>query len=281
MKRPPHSQTFLAPAKLNLDLRITGRRDDGYHELESIFCLIGLYDTLHLAVRDDGKIVLHTPTKGVLPEQDLTVRAAKCLQEHTQVLYGVDIWLEKHIPIGGGLGGGSSDAAMVLMALNRLWQCGLERQQLIDLGAGLGADVPFFIFGRNAFAKGIGEQLSEIEVPKQWYVVVRPDVHVSTQAIFTHKNLTRNSKPSIMPSFQTLQPFRNDMQAVVFEEYPQVFAAFQVLQQYGHPLMTGSGSCVFITASERQKAEQICEQVSREYQAYCVEGLEKHPLFDI
>ncbi|MDO4248300.1 MAG: 4-(cytidine 5'-diphospho)-2-C-methyl-D-erythritol kinase [Neisseria sp.] len=281
MTPPADVPAFLAPAKLNLDLRITGRRADGYHELESIFCLIGLYDVLNIAVRGDGKIVLHTPVAGVPAGQDLTVRAAELLKSRTQSRQGADIWLEKRIPMGAGLGGGSSDAAAVLLVLNKLWRCGLDRQQLIGLGAKLGADVPFFIFGKNAFARGIGEQLSEIEVPKQWYVVARPEVHISTQKIFSHKNLTRNSKPSIISSFQALRPFRNDMQAVVFEEYPQVFAAFSELQKYGHALMTGSGSCVFVAVDNRAEAEIICRRVSEKYQAYCVEGLPAHPLFDI
>ena len=211
MSRPAHALAFAAPAKLNLDLRITGKRPDGYHNLESIFCLIGLYDTVYLALRDDEQIVMHTPVEGVTPEQDLAYRAAVLLQQHGGVRAGVDIWLDKQIPMGGGLGGGSSDAATVLMALNQLWQCGLSRQALIDLGVTLGADVPFFIFGRSAFAKGVGEQLTEIDLPKQWYVVVKPDVHVATAKIFAHPHLTLDSKPSIMPTFQSLQPFLNFM----------------------------------------------------------------------
>ncbi|KPN72367.1 4-(cytidine 5'-diphospho)-2-C-methyl-D-erythritol kinase [Neisseria sp. 83E34] len=281
MNIPENVQAFPAPAKLNLDLKITGRRSNGYHELESIFCLVALYDTLYLSVRKDGVIMLHTPIPGVNPEHDLTVRAAKLLQEYTGSKFGVDIWLEKKIPMGGGLGGGSSDAATVLLALNRLWACDLNRQQLMDLGVRLGADVPFFIFGRNAFARGIGEQLTEMDIPGQWYVIIKPDVHVSTEKIFSHKNLTRDSKTSIITSFQALQPFRNDMQAVVFEEYPQVFAAFQDLKAYGNPLMTGSGACVFVSTSSKEKAEIIYSKVSKRYQAFCVQGLPQHPLFDI
>ena len=218
MDIPAEAQAFPAPAKLNLDLRITGRRDDGYHNLESIFCLIGLYDTVYLKPRDDKKIILHNPTEGIPYEQDLAYRAALSLQQHTGSCRGVEIWLEKKIPTGGGLGGGSSDAATVLIVLNQWWQCRLTRQQLIDLAVKLGADVPFFLFGQSAFARGIGEQLVKIEIPKQWYVIIKPSVHVSTPKIFSHGNLTRNSKPSIMPTFQSLQPFRNDMQAVVFQE---------------------------------------------------------------
>lgn len=280
MDVPPNAQTFLAPAKLNLDLRIIGRRTDGYHELESIFCLVGLYDVVHIGLRRDKEIVLHTPIEGVAVEHDLVVRAAKLLRPYRPDAPGVDIWVEKNIPMGGGLGGGSSDAATVLLALNRLWQCGLNRPQLIDLGLRLGADVPFFIFGKNAFARGVGEKLTQMDIPKRWYVIVRPDEQVSTQKIFSHKNLTRDSKPSIIPSFQAMQPFRNDMQAVVFEDYPKVFAAFAELKNYGNAMMTGSGSCIFVSLDNKMQAEKICSQVTKKYQAYCVEGLSVHPLFD-
>ncbi len=278
MKIPSRAQAFPAPAKLNLDLRITGRRKDGYHNLESIFCLVGLYDTVYLAAREDAQIMLHTPVEGISAEQDLTYRAAKTLQTYTCCGKGADIWLDKRIPTGGGLGGGSSDAATVLIALNSLWQCRLNRRELIDLGLKLGADVPFFIFGRNAFAKGIGEQLTETDIPKQWYVIVRPPVHVATAKIFSHKDLTRNSEPSIIPSFQMLRPFRNDMQAVVFQEYPEVRDAYLELSKYGEALMTGSGSCVFLACDDLDKAENIYRQVSEIYEAYCVEGLDIHPL---
>ena len=278
---PAHARAFAAPAKLNLDLRITGRRDDGYHDLESIFCLIGLYDTVYLSVREDARIVLHTPAEGVLPEQDLTYRAALALQMHADCALGADIWLEKRIPMGGGLGGGISDAATVLVALNHLWRCGLPRETLMAIGLKLGADVPFFIFGKSAFAKGVGEQLREITIPKQWYVVVKPPVHVATAAIFSHKGLTRDSKPSIMPTFQSLQPFRNDMQAVVLDAYPEVLEAYQKLGKYGKALMTGSGACLFVAFDAETDAEAVYSRISNEYEAYCVEGIDRHPLLDI
>lgn len=192
-------QAFPAPAKLNLDLRITGRREDGYHNIESIFCLIDLQDTVYLKPRDDGKIILHNPVGGIPQEADLSYRAASLLQKYARNPAGVEIWLDKKIPTGAGLGGGSSDAATVLLVLNRWWQCGLTQRQLIDSGAALGADVPFFIFGKNAFARGIGDRLDEMDIPKQWYVIVKPPVHVSTAKIFTHEGLTRNSASSIMP----------------------------------------------------------------------------------
>ena len=277
----PHVATFPAPAKLNLDLRITGRRSDGYHNLETVFCLIGLYDTIGLAVRRDEQIQLHTPTAGVPPEQDLVCRAAAALRQTAGITTGVDIWLHKTIPMGGGLGGGSSDAATVLLALNRLWGCHLSREQLMEIGLKLGADVPFFIFGRSAFAQGVGEQLQDMEIPEQWYVVVKPDVHVNTAAIFSHQDLTRDSKPSIMPTFLSLQPFRNDMQAVVLEEFPEVAQAFQALSQYGQAQMTGSGACVYLALSDKIQAEAVCRKMAQDYQSYCVAGLSQHPLLNI
>lgn len=278
---PAAAQAFPAPAKLNLDLRIVGRRADGYHLLESIFRLVDLCDTVYLLPRRDGRIRLHTPAHGVLPEQDLTHRAALLLQQVSGSPHGVDIWLEKRIPMGGGMGGGSSDAATVLMALNRLWQCRLPRDTLMPLGLQLGADVPFFIFGRNAFVRGIGEQLSEIELPAQWYVVVKPPVHVGTAVIFSHPGLTRDSQASIMPSFQSLQPLRNDMQAVVLKEYIEVRRTYEHLQNYGTPLMTGSGACIFLSFAEQQEAEAVYKQVSQTHQAYCMRGLSRHPMFDM
>ncbi|MBF0802866.1 MULTISPECIES: 4-(cytidine 5'-diphospho)-2-C-methyl-D-erythritol kinase [unclassified Neisseria] len=272
------AQAYPAPAKLNLDLRITGRRADGYHELESIFCLIDLCDTVYIALRDDGQILLHTPIKGVPPETDLTYRAAAALQPFSDGRNGADIWLEKRIPMGGGLGGGSSDAATVLMVLNKLWRCALTQQQLMDTGLQLGADVPFFIFGKNAFAKGIGEQLTELDIPQQWYVVVKPPVHISTAVIFSHERLTRNSEPSIIPSFQSLQPFRNDMQAVVFQEYSEVSAAYSALEKFGKTLMTGSGACLFAAFNSQEEAVSVFEQISKIYEAYCIRGLALHPL---
>ena len=275
---PADAQAFLAPAKLNLMLHITGRRDDGYHLLETVFTFIGLYDTVYLRCRDDGNIVLHTLIEGVDAEQDLSVRAARILQQASGSKCGADVWVEKRIPMGGGLGGGSSDAATVLLALNHLWQTQLSREALMALGLQLGADVPVFIFGRNSFASGIGEELSELFIPNQWYVVVKPDVHVSTQKIFAHERLTRDSAPSIIRVFPRVQPLRNDMQAVVCEEYPEVANALAKLNQFGHALMTGSGACVFLACETEAAAREVYAQVATEYDAYCVAGLDQHPL---
>ena len=278
MQPHPAARAFPAPAKLNLDLRIIGRRADGYHLLESIFCLIDLCDTVWLLPREDGQIILHNPAGGIPPEQDLSHRAARLLQQFSGSPDGVEIWLGKHIPSGGGLGGGSSDAATVLFALNHLWHTAVPPETLRALGLKLGADVPFFLFGQSAFVQGIGEILSPLAVPEQWYVVVRPDAHVTTPKIFTHPNLTRNSPPCAQPSFTQLQPFRNDMQAVVLAEYPPVAAAFRLLQDYGTPQLTGSGACLFIACTTQGEAEYIYSRLPENLAAWCVPGLDRHPL---
>ena len=274
----PAARAFPAPAKLNLDLRIIGRRADGYHLLESIFCLIDLCDTIWLLPREDGQIILHNPAGGIPPEQDLSHRAARLLQQFSGSPNGVEIWLDKHIPSGGGLGGGSSDAATVLLALNHLWHTAVPPETLRALGLKLGADVPFFLFGQSAFVQGIGEILSPLAVPEQWYVVVRPDAHVATPKIFAHPNLTRNSPPCAQPGFAQLQPFRNDMQAVVLAEYPPVAAAFRLLQNYGTPQLTGSGACLFIACATQGEAEYIYGRLPENLAAWCVRGLDRHPL---
>ena len=270
--------SYPAPAKLNLDLRITGRRADGYHELESIFTLIDLQDTLDIEPRDDGRIVLHTPLSDVPPEQDLCVRAARALQNFSGCLKGADIRVEKRIPTGGGLGGGSSDAATVLMVLNRLWDLNLPSNTLQKIGLTLGADVPFFLFGQSAFARGIGEILTPLALPPQWYVLVRPDAHVATPKVFAHPDLPRNSTPCAAPSFAALQPFRNDMQAVVLAGYPPVAAAFRLLQDYGSPRMTGSGACLFLAFDNAAEAEAVRSLLPETLESWCVAGLAEHPL---
>lgn len=277
---PADAQSFLAPAKLNLDLRIIGQRADGYHLLQSIFTMISLYDQLWLKKNDHGQIFLHTPMSDVPPEQDLTVRAAEILRQYVGRNLGVEIWLQKNIPVGAGLGGGSSDAALMLMALNRLWQLNLTRSDLCEIGLQLGADVPFFIFGQTAFVQGIGEKLSEFQIPKQWYVIIKPPVHISTPKIFAHKDLTRNSTPRIMPDFQARQYWRNDMQSVVVAQYPEVKNALDTLAEFGKPMMSGSGSCVFLTFDSENAAQAVYNQVSSAHQAYCVASLAKHPFYD-
>jgi 4-diphosphocytidyl-2-C-methyl-D-erythritol kinase len=273
--------SFTAPAKLNLMLKVVGKRDDGYHLLETIFRLIDLNDTIGIAVREDGEIRLHDPIPGVEPEQDLTVRAARLLKRTTQSPLGVDIHVRKRIPMGGGLGGGSSDAATVLIALNRLWNTGLSREKLMELGLTLGADVPFFVFGRNAFATGIGEQLSEMTLPERWYVVVHPGVHVPTAKVFSSPLLTRHSSPGIMPILETTQRFENELQGVVCKMFPAVSEALDELKKFGSPLMTGSGSCVFLECGSENEAKQVNRVVSKRFDSFVAKGLDCHPLIDM
>lgn len=279
----PDFVSFPAPAKLNLNLLITGKRNDGYHLLDSDFCLIDLCDTIDIAVRDDGVIALLNPLEGVPPENDLTVRAAQLLQSFAQVSLGASLRLHKRIPMGGGLGGGSSDAATVLMALNRLWQCGLSDEALIQLGVQLGADVPFFIFGRSARVRGIGEQMQAISVPEAWYVVLHPTVHVPTANVFrefSRQLLTGEVTFSTMRTLATTQQKTNDLQRVVCRMYPAVEQALSALNEYGSPLMTGSGACVFLECSNEDQAKTVYQSLSSKFRGFVAKGLAAHPMSD-
>ncbi|MBQ1837014.1 MAG: 4-(cytidine 5'-diphospho)-2-C-methyl-D-erythritol kinase [Neisseriaceae bacterium] len=277
---------YPAPAKLNLMLKVAGKRDDGYHLLETVFCLIDLCDTIHLAVRDDGRIVLHNPQADISPENDLTVRAARLLQQFSGCLKrGVDIKIDKKIPMGGGLGGGSSNAATVLVALNHLWACGLTQQQLIDLGVKLGADVPFFIFGKTAFAEGIGEKLTPLPIDLPHFVIIRPPVAVSTKEIFSHFVLTSLNKPIKIDGLTESIPLINDLQNIAVTRYPEIAHALAVLQQYGEKaMMTGSGSCVFLQVKSGKQAQQIVAHIQAthpEYSIWAAKGLPYHPLANL
>jgi len=298
-----------APAKLNLFLHVIGRRPDGYHLLQTVFRLIDLCDSLDIDTRSDGRIVRDTDMPGVAHDDDLVVRAAKALQQHTGTKLGAQIRVRKRIPAGGGLGGGSSDAATVLVALNRLWRTGLSRGALMKLGLGLGADVPVFILGQNAFAEGIGEELTAIELPKQAYLVVQPAQHVPTQGIFQDPDLTRDTDPVKIMDFSGRQIVtglgfgRNDLQPVVFKRYPVVQQALNLLNQAelsadgSKPRMTGSGACLFLSfpnATQAESARQrLLAKISMEFsdtamaetlnpiQSVSVcRGLNVHPLRD-
>ena len=284
-----------APAKLNLFLHVTGQRADGYHLLESAFQLIDRSDTLHFQLRDDSKIVRSNEIAGVPAESDLVVRAARLLQSHTETGQGVQITLDKNLPMGGGLGGGSSDAATTLIALNTLWNTNLTRGELMELGLRLGADVPFFLFGQNAFAQGIGEQLTPLATPDCWYVVIEPGVSVPTPAIFSSKALTRNS-PSIKVSDFHRYPlgnWRNDLQGVAVQLFPEVLFAIErlseVAAEYGNAKMTGSGSCVFCACDNEAAADRILGDISDQFdtvlqnkqskwKTWKAKSLREHPL---
>jgi 4-diphosphocytidyl-2-C-methyl-D-erythritol kinase len=273
-------QFFPAPAKLNLFLHVVGRREDGYHLLQTVFRFLDFSDQLRFVLRDDSVIKLHTPTPGVPEENDLCVRAAKLLQQRSHKNIGVEIFLEKRIPMGGGLGGGSSDAATTLLALNRLWGLNWKRAQLMELGLELGADVPIFIYGENAFAEGIGEKLSAIALPPAWYLVLTPSVHVSTGQIFSSKELTRNTNPITIPPFSIWQG-RNDLESVVCQIYPVVARCLEWLKKLDNKTlvaMSGSGACVFAEFANERAARHAFQQLPNEMSGFVAEGLAFHPL---
>ncbi|OGT17408.1 MAG: 4-(cytidine 5'-diphospho)-2-C-methyl-D-erythritol kinase [Gallionellales bacterium RIFOXYB12_FULL_54_9] len=271
------SLTCPAPAKLNLFLHVTGRRKDGYHLLQTLFRFIDLNDTLHFTLRTDGEVHRVNQIADVPEDQDLCVRAALLLQKETGCTLGVDIELEKRIPMGGGLGGGSSDAATTLIALNRLWALGLSRARLMAVGLQLGADVPVFVFGENAFAEGVGEKLQAYALPPAWYVVLFPPVHVPTAQIFSNSGLTRDTDSIIIRAL-SLQQCRNDLEPVVCSLYPEVANSIAELGQHGRAMMTGSGACVFASFESQREAEVVLQKVSQ--RGVVVQGLMKHPLID-
>jgi 4-diphosphocytidyl-2-C-methyl-D-erythritol kinase len=276
-------QQFLAPAKLNLFLHVTGRRADGYHLLQSVFQLIDRSDTISIAIRDDGLIRRTNQIPGVAEESDLIIRAAQLLQAQTGSRLGANLTINKQIPMGGGLGGGSSDAASTLMALNHLWKCDLSRTELMQLGLQLGADVPFFLFGNNAFAEGIGEKLQAISTPDCWYLVIEPGVQVPTPAIFSAKQLTRDTKPIKIADFSSTAKmhWKNDLQAVACALFPQVGEAIQWLQTFGDARMTGSGACVFCAFADENSADQALKQVPERWTSWKAKSLSRHPMSDL
>ncbi|WP_064572522.1 4-(cytidine 5'-diphospho)-2-C-methyl-D-erythritol kinase [Cupriavidus gilardii] len=272
-----------APAKLNLFLHVTGRRPDGYHMLQTVFQLIDWSDTLHFERRDDGAVVRVTDVPGVPADGDLVVRAAKALQAATGTRYGVEIALDKSLPMGGGIGGGSSDAATTLLALNRLWGLDLRREQLMRIGLSLGADVPFFVFGQNAFAEGIGEELTAVDLPDSWFVVIHPRQHVPTAAIFSDERLTRDTPISIIADFAACtNKFgfgRNDLEAIATAKFGEVARALVWLRQFSpEARMTGSGACVFARYTDAQTAQQVLDRLPSEWDGRCVRSLSRHPL---
>ncbi|HRB28719.1 MAG TPA: 4-(cytidine 5'-diphospho)-2-C-methyl-D-erythritol kinase [Nitrosomonas sp.] len=273
--------TFPAPAKLNLFLHVVGRRSDGYHLLQTVFRFLDFSDQITFKVREDGIIKLHNPLVGVPEEKDLCIRAARFLQQTTGSKQGADIYLEKKIPMGGGLGGGSSDAATTLLALNQLWSLHLSRKQLLELGLQLGADVPIFIFGQNAFAEGVGEELTSLTLSPAWYLVLIPSVQISTAEIFANKELTRNTIPIKIPPFSIYQG-RNDLEPVVCQNYPEVARCLQWLKQLENTTiaaMSGSGSCVFAEFSTLTAAQTAFEQIPEDMTGFLAKGLECHPMY--
>lgn len=302
-----------APAKLNLFLHVLGRRPDGYHELESLFQFIDWNDYLSFSVRDDGVVSRANAVPGVAQEADLCVRAARLLQAESGTDQGVEVRVEKNLPMGAGLGGGSSDAATTLLVLNRLWHLDWPRDRLQQLALRLGADVPVFVLGQNAFAQGVGEQLSPVDLPQVWYLVLVPAVHVSTAAIFSHPELTRNSKSIKMLDFPDTAIFsrqrsdkdveigaeidaertafvglvewlqrntRNDLQSVVCQQHPQVEQAISWVGRHASARMTGSGAGVFAMFARKHEAKDVLARLPEGIEGAVVQGLARHPLCD-
>jgi 4-diphosphocytidyl-2-C-methyl-D-erythritol kinase len=269
---------FPAPGKLNLFLHVLGRRTDGYHQLQTVFRLIERSDRVGIAVRGDGEIRRHDALPGVPADEDLCVRAAKLLQQHCGTRQGADLALEKNLPIGGGLGGGSSDAATTLIVLNRLWHAGLSRGELQALAVDLGADVPFFVFGENALGEGIGEHLSALALPAAWYLVLVPPVVLSTTEVFSDNALTRNTKPlKIPPFFSGLGA--NDLETVALKRRPQIAAHLQWLRaRRPQARMTGSGACVFAEFATEVEARAVLGELPADMRGFVARGLERHPL---
>jgi 4-diphosphocytidyl-2-C-methyl-D-erythritol kinase len=266
-----------APAKLNLMLRIVGRRPDGYHELQTVFQFIDRCDRLRFEVREDGVINRLAEVPGVAPEDDLTVRAARTLREATGCRLGANIHCEKVLPMGGGLGGGSSDAATTLVALNRLWSTGLDEDALAKLALPLGADVPVFVRGFAAWGEGVGERLTPVELPEPWYLVISPACSVSTRDVFMHPELTRDSVPATLGDFVAGEPV-NDCLRVVRQEYAPVAAALDWLSDWGGGRLTGTGACVFAVFEARSEALRAIEQCPPEMRAFVARGLNRSPL---
>ncbi|WP_224972806.1 4-(cytidine 5'-diphospho)-2-C-methyl-D-erythritol kinase [Acinetobacter oleivorans] len=265
-----------SPAKLNLFLHITGRRENGYHELQTIFQLIDLYDWMVFTPTLDEQIEIDGLSE-VRPEENLIYRAAQILRPHAKKFCGLHIKIEKNIPMGAGLGGGSSNAATTLIVLNQLWECGLNQEQLADYGVKLGADVPIFIYGKNAWAEGIGEHLSFIDLDQKQFIILKPDCFISTQLLFSQKTLTRDSKTTKFCAYQ-LEPsnFGNNFEPLARQLYPEVEEAMRYLDQFGQAKLTGTGACVFIEVTNEMNIDEILNHSP--CKSYLVNSLKESPL---
>ncbi|EOQ63201.1 4-diphosphocytidyl-2-C-methyl-D-erythritol kinase [Acinetobacter calcoaceticus ANC 3811] len=265
-----------SPAKLNLFLHITGRRENGYHELQTIFQLIDLYDWMTFTPTLDEHIEIDGLSE-VQPEDNLIYRAAQILRPHAKKFCGLHIKIEKNIPMGAGLGGGSSNATTTLIVLNQLWECGLNQEQLADYGVRLGADVPIFIYGKNAWAEGIGEHLSFIDLDQKQFIILKPDCFISTQLLFSQKTLTRDSKTTKFCAYQ-LEPsnFGNNFEPLARQLYPEVEEAMRYLDQFGQAKLTGTGACVFIEVTNEMNIDEILNHSP--CKSYLVNSLKESPL---
>ena len=268
-----------APAKLNLFLHITGMREDGYHNLQTIFQLLDYSDEVSLSLRDDGLIHRTNGLADVPAEEDLIVRAAQALKDFTGTSYGANVGVEKKLPVGGGIGGGSSDAATTLLGLNALWQCGLEKAELLSIAAKLGADVPVFVNGHSAWAEGIGEKLTVLELPELWYLVIHPGVFISTAKLFSSEMLTRDKEILRMRVFPEADT-ENVFESVVRKTHSEVDKSLKWLDNYSTARMTGTGSCLFASFDSRQKAESVLKQVPDEWNAFIAKAVNNSPVLE-
>lgn len=281
-----HNSLILpSPAKLNLFLHITGRRSDGYHELQTAFQMLDFGDTVEIHTRSDNKIVLLESLEGVPDEDNIVIRAAKLLQQQPtdkNGVLGANIKINKRIPMGGGLGGGSSNAASTLLGLNYLWQMGLSNEQLAEIGLRLGADVPVFIYGQNSFGEGIGERLQPLVLPNYWFTVIKPPISVPTAEIFSHSQLTRDTVTIKMAAvFKHLQTaeianaLRNDCEATVRREYPEISEALDWLNEWGTARLTGTGACIFARFASLAEAEAALSAMPASYTGFIAQGTDR------
>ena len=268
-----------APAKLNLFLHITGVRVDGYHNLQTVFQLLDYSDEVSLQRRIDGKINRTNGLAGLDPADDLVIKAAKALRQYSNTTWGADIGVTKRLPVGGGIGGGSSDAASTLMGLNALWQCNLTHAELLKLGRSLGADVPVFINGKNAWAEGIGDLLTDIDLPEKWYLVIHPEVHISTANLFSSDELTRDKALLKIRDFPDADT-SNVFEKVARKQYPEVDNALHWLSEFSEPKMTGTGSCVFAGFDSEEAAVRLLPQVPEHWNSFIAKSVTHSPMLD-
>lgn len=266
-----------SPAKLNLFLHINGQRDDGYHQLQTVFQLLDYGDQLTFSARNDSTLSLTPEISGVPHSKNLIIRAAELLRDATGCTKGADITLEKKLPMGGGIGGGSSNAATALIALNHLWKTGLSQDQLAQLGIQLGADVPVFVHGCSAWAEGVGEIITPIALPSRWYLVIRPNVHISTAEVFSQKNLTRDT-PVIKVAAFLEGGGKNDCQDIVLQRYPQVKEAVDWLNFFSPAQLTGTGSCIFAAFESEAKAKSVFANRPEHLEGFVAKGVNRSPL---
>lgn len=272
-----HLHNLPSPAKLNLMLHITGQREDGYHDLQTLFQFVDYGDTLSFDCRDDSEITLSPAIDGVNNDDNLIIKAAKSLQSYANCKLGADIQLNKILPMGGGLGGGSSNAATTLVALNSLWDLNLPLTTLAEVGLKLGADVPVFVMGKAAFAEGVGEQLTPVEIPEPWYLIIKPDAHSDTKQIFSHKLLTRDTPRIKMRSVLTSRG-QNDCEAVVRMIYPEIDKSLNLLNKFASARMTGTGACIFSEHSSENDARATLVKLPAETNAFVAKGCNQSPL---